>query len=315
MLGIPSQKGWATVAAMLAIGGCDLANVEVDVPVGDQVVVEASVVLTVDPTDASRSTAHLLAVTTRYPDGGRAHGVHGASVRVTGESGRSVQLSEAADPVANCVTQEFFFGSCYRATAPSGIFAPGERLSLEVVLPDGGVVTGVSRIPGTFSAMGLSLKDGRCRLTPDTNYRFNWTPVVGAAAYIGEIGIGGVGDLDVHDRVSWVGTFVGGDMAELLFPRGLIAGLNDVELARVLHTGLPPGAVADFALGAIDLNWTNWIREGRINVNGEVRVPSVFGDGTGWFGTAMRWRMSVESRLSTGDADLPLCGPAVVDAS
>ena len=307
----PSQKGWATVAAMLAIGGCDLANVEVVVPVGDQVVVEASAVLTVDPTDASRSTTHLLAILTRYPDGERAHGVHGASVRITGESGGSVQLSEEADPVDNCVTQDFFISSCYQATAPSGVFAPGERLSLEVVLPDGGVVRGVSRMPGTFSATGLSLEDGRCRLTPDTNYRFNWAPVAGAAAYIGETGIGGVGDLEVEDRAYWVMTFVGGDMTELVFPRGLVAGLADVDLARVLNTGLPQGGVADFALGAIDLNWTNWIREGRINVNGEVRVPSVFGDGTGWFGTAMRWRVSMESRLPTGDGDLPLCGPPV----
>ena len=311
MPGSQSQKGWATLAAMLAIGGCDLASVEVVVSVGDQVVVEASAVLTVDPTDASRSTAHLLAIATRYPDGGHPHGVRGASVRVTGESGRSVQLSEAADPVTDCVKEEFFVGSCYRATAPSGMFAPGERLSLEVVLPDGGVARGVSRMPGIFSAMGLSLEDGRCRLTPDTNYRFSWTPVAGAAAYIGEIGIGGVGDLDVDDRTYWTLTFVGGDMTELLFPRGFLSGAADVELARVLHTGLPTGAVADIALGAIDLNWTNWIREGRINLNGEVRVPSVFGDGTGWFGTAMRWSVFVESRLSTGDGDLPLCGPPV----
>ena len=296
---------------MLAIGGCDLATLEVAVPVGDQVVVEASAVLTVDPTDASRSTTHLLAIMTRYPDGEPAHAVHGASVRVTGESSRSVQLSEEPDPAADCVTREFFRGSCYRSTAPTSIFAPGERLFLEVVLPDGGVVRGVSRMPGTFSAVGLSLEDGRCRLTPDTNYRFNWAPVAGAAAYIAEIGVGGVGGLDVDDRTSWVVPFVGGNMTELVFPRALNTWLLDVELARILHTGLPQGAVADFALGAVDLNWTNWIREGRINLNGEVRVPSVFGDGTGWFGTAMRWRVHVESRPSSGDGDLPLCGPPV----
>ena len=311
MPGSPSPKVWASVAAMLAIGGCDLANVEVVVPVGDQVVVEAAAVLTVDPTDASRSNVHLMAIATRYPDGGHPHPLRGALVRVTGESGRSVLLSEEADPVTDCVQREFF-GSCYKATASAGVFAPGERLSLEVVLPDGGVVRGASRIPGTFSAMGLALDGGRCRLTPDTNYRFNWTPVAGAAAYVGEIGIGGVGDLDVDDRTYWTVTFVGGDMTEVVFPRGLIAGLLDVELARVLYTGLPQGAVADFALGAIDLNWTNWIREGRINVSGQVRVPSVFGDGTGWFGTAVRWRLSVESRGANGDQDLPLCGTAVV---
>ena len=66
-------------------------------------------------------------------------------------------------------------------------------------------------------------------------------------------------------------------------------------------------------MGAVDLNWTNWIRQGRINLNGDVRVPSVFGNGTGWFGTAVRWRLSVESRHPNGDDDLPLCGPVLND--
>ncbi|MDE2783504.1 MAG: hypothetical protein OXK77_11150 [Gemmatimonadota bacterium] len=182
-------------------------------------------------------------------------------------------------------------------------------------MPDGGVLHGASRMPGTFSASDLALKDGRCRLAPDTNYRFRWAPVDGAAAYVAELGVGGVGEFEVDDRVSWTTVLIGNDLSEVAFPRGLLAVLEvtDPDLAGELRTGLPEGTVADIALGAVDLNWTNWIREGRINLSGDVRVPSVFGDGTGWFGTAVRWRLSVESREANGDNDLPLCGPPLAD--
>ena len=302
------------VAVLLASGGCELANLEVVVPVSDLVVVEATVVLTVDPTHPAPGDAHILAIATRYPDGGHPHPVRGASIRVVDESRRSMQLSEETDPVPNCVNRDFF-GACYRGRSPSSSFAPGEMLSLEVVLPDGGVLRGASRLPGAFSAVDLALEDGRCRLAPDTNYRFKWNPVDGVAAYLGELGVGGVGEFEVDDRAFWETVFVGDDMSEVAFPRGFLAALEptDPDLARELRTGLPEGAVADIALGALDLNWTNWIREGRINLSGDVRVPSVFGDGTGWFGTAVRWRLSVESREANGDGDLPLCGPPLDD--
>ena len=302
------------LAASLACAGCELASLEVVVPVPDLVVVEATVVLTVDPNHPAPRDAHIMAIATRYPDGGHPHPVHGASIRVVGESGESTQLSEEVDPVPDCVARDFF-GSCYRASSPSSSFAPGEMLSLEVVLPDGGELRGASRMPGVFSAMDLALKDGRCRLTPDTNHLFKWAPVEGVAAYLVESGVGGVGELEVDDRVSWTTVFVGNKKTEVVFPRGLLATLEvtDPDMARDLRTGLPEGAVADIAMGALDLNWTNWIREGRINLSGDVRVPSVFGDGTGWFGTAVRWRVGVESREAEGDDDLPLCGPALGD--
>ncbi|MDE2754343.1 MAG: hypothetical protein OXI83_17360 [Gemmatimonadota bacterium] len=302
------------LAALLACVGCDLANVEVVVPVPDVMVVEATAVLTVDPTHPAPGHAHILAIATRYPDRGHPHPVHGASIRVTGESGQSMQLSEEMDPVPNCVDRDFF-GACYRGSSPLSPFDPGEMLSLEVVLPDGGVLYGTSRMPGTFSASDLALEDGRCRLSPDTNYRFKWAPVEGAAAYLAELGVGGVGEMEVDDRVSWTTVLIGNDLSEVAFPRGLLAVLEvtDPDLAGELRTGLPEGAVADIALGAVDLNWTNWIREGRINLSGDVRVPSVFGDGTGWFGTAVRWRLSVESREANGDNGPPLCGPPLAD--
>ena len=75
--------------------------------------------------------------------------------------------------------------------------------------------------------------------------------------------------------------------------------------------GLPGGAHAEVTIAALDRNWANWIREGRLNINGETVIPSVFGDGTGMFGTAVRWKVEVESRAAEGAGDVPLCGPGV----
>ena len=308
------QRRLAPLAALLLLGNCELATVELVLPLPDMVVAEVTVVLTVDAADPSRRTTDIRAITTRFPKGGHPTGVHGATVRVIGESGRSILLSEEPDPETDCMNRGFF-GSCYTATAPSAIFAPGERLSLEVTGPNVGVLTGVSRMPGLFSPTGLSLVDGRCRLTPATNHRFTWPPVQGAAGYLAEARIEGelTGDSDGNVHISV--TLIGSDVAEIAFPREFLRDLygNDWELARVLRTGLPDGTTADIAVGAIDRNWINWIREGRINLNGEVRTPSVFGDGSGMFGTAVRWKVSVESRRenSEGAGDpLPLCGPA-----
>ena len=306
------NRSRAILAAPFLFAACDLAKIEVVVPVPYQVVAEVTAVVTVEPTDPSRSTTHVTAIMTRYPDGGHPHGVRGASVVVSGESGQSVQLLEEADPVERCVNRDFF-GSCYMAVATPGIFGPGERLSLTATLADGSQLTGSSRIPGTFLATDLALEDGQCRLAPGTNHRFAWNPVDEAVAYVAESDVHGLGQLGLEDGTLHLETtFIEGDRTEITFPREFLYEL-DLEAARVLRVGLPDGASADIALGAVDLNWTNWIREGRINLSGDVRVPSVFGDGTGWFGTAVRWRLSVESREANGDDDLPLCGPALDD--
>ena len=161
-------------------------------------------------------------------------------------------------------------------------------------------MSGVSRMPGMFSPTGLSLKDGRCRLTPNTTQRITWPRVEGAVAFVAEAIIDGLGELKADDDPLYLTvTLVGGDLTEFALPQGFLYELNqgqsDLALVRALHTGLPAGASADIALGAVDRNWTNWVREGRIHVNGEVRIPSVFGDGT------VRWKIGVESRDAVGE--------------
>ena len=320
---------WTLLAmTTAAVAGCDLAVVET-LPSSDLVTAGVTVVVNVDPADPSRMGTRMLARLTRNRDVFD-NEVPGASVWITGESGRSVQLVEEADPRDACraawpeeiASRDEFdsrlpIGSCYTATRFSAYFAPGEELSLIITMADGAILQGVARIPGKFAPSGLSLNDGRCRMEPDTNYRFGWPPAEGAWAYIGEAGITGLGDeLWPYTEVLYVPVISIGDHTGMTFPRDFLFDViyeREGELYRTLHRGLPAGTSADIAIGAVDRNWANWERPGRPLPQGEIRIPSVFGDGTGMFGAAVRWKVSVESRRAEGNGDLPLCGPHVVD--
>ena len=312
---------WQAPGVLILLGGCELAEVQTE-PIPDLILAGVTVVLTVDPLDPSRVDTRASALITRFHREWE-HEEPGASVRIAGESGRVLQLAEVPDPLATCVTQLLggftrpTAGSCHLAVAPAVHFAPGERLTLTVTLPDGGVLTGESRMPGLFAPSQMSLEDGRCRLDPDTGYRFDWTRSAGSSGYIAEARFAGLGDLwDSEYPLHLEVTLRGADQTQIAFPRGFLFDQLDLEptdLYRTLREGLPEGSSAEVAIGAIDRNWANWVRLGRIDFSGEVPVPSVFGDGTGWFGTGVRWKVSVESRAAGDEGvagELPSCGPA-----
>ncbi len=322
-------RGVALFAAMSWwLAGCDLT----DVPAGsggNVFVTVATVVLTVDPAEPSRISTRAMALVSRSHQQVLSE-VPGASVRITGASGRSMSLVEEADPLGACtvLSKELYevdgrlepIGSCHTASTASALFAPGEVLTLTVTTPDGSVLEGTSRMPDAFVPQGLSVEDGRCRVEPDTGYRFAWPAVDGAWAHVGEAEITGLSpelwssDDPLYLPVTVLGR--GREVTEMVFPGDfLLQLLSDVrhfELHRTLRAGLPGGSSADVVIAALDRNWANWIREGRANINGVVVIPSVFGDGTGMFGTAVRWKVSVESRETDGAGDVPLCGPEVV---
>ena len=316
-----SRAVWPTLSALLLAGGCELAEVEIE-RAPDLVVAGVTIVLTVDPLNPSQAQMSALALVTRNRRE-NSYEEPGATVRIVGESGRSLTLREAPDPLSTCVTRLSDgnrppAGSCYVASAPATFFLPGEQLTLLVRLADGSLLRGDSRIPGVFTPSGLSLKDGRCRLNPDTSYRFEWARAAGSWAYVAESKLAGLGELWPNDEPLYLPVTVPStDATELVFPRDFLFELVDLqrwELHRVLRVGLPEGATAEVAVGAVDRNWATWIRNGRIDLTGEARIPSVFGDGTGWFGTAVRWKVSMESRaehVAGAGNDLPLCGPPV----
>ena len=312
---------------MVGAAGCDLTDVRTGS--GQKLfVASATVVLTIDPAEPSRiSTRAVVLVSEAYRQ--VLSEAPGASVRITGASGRSMSLEEEEDPMGACTVlrEELHLvdgrvrpiGSCHTATAASAVFAPGEVLTLAVTTRDGGVLEGTSRMPDAFVPRGLSVEGGRCRVEPDTGYRFSWTPVDGAWAHVGEAEITGLSPNlwsssdPLYLPVTVLGR--GREVTEMVFPRDflleLLSDVDNLNLHRTLDAGLPEGARAEVTIAALDRNWANWTREGRLNINGVTVIPSVFGDGTGMFGTAVRWKVSVESRAADEAGVLPLCGPGV----
>ena len=322
---LPRQVGRtiAIIAVPLLAAGCELTEVQVELP-EDVIVAETQVVLTLDHDDEEASlTAWALLHRTYQPEG--APSLSGAVITVSGEGRNTVRLVEQ-DSVELCLLPDSVedFSSpgaaCYRAEATPAPFAPGEVLSLHIRAADGRVLTGTSLVPGAFSMTGLTQEDGRCRLQPDTNYRFQWTPSDDSWAYVADARLEGLTaalaprGINSPDTLYLVGVSIGREDTDIIFPRNL--GVFDFfdsdederEVIRALKQGLPEGSRAAVAITAVDRNWVNWARGGNFNPSGQVRIPSVFGEGTGMFGTAIQRRVWITSSVA-GDGEPPLCGP------
>ena len=309
------------------LGGCALTEVTVTES-EDVVIAEAQATINLD-NDGGTSLS-VYAYLHRTLSGERADEVEGAIVRVSGASNAVVHL-EAADSGSVCLAPlreeddeedddfELDVGSCYRASVSPSPFSPGETLELEIVVPDGRTLTGVSQVPDAFDFIGLAHEDGHCRIEPDTNYRFNWTEAAGTWSYLSDTWIEGLPealagqDVEVPDSLYLTGFAIGEKDTDILFPGeyGLfdLGEQADADLLRILDDGLPGGATAEVAFAATDRNWVNWARGGNFNPSGLIRIPSVFGDGTGFFGTATQRTLNVSAEPG-GERKPPLCGPA-----
>lgn len=318
-----ARRAIAILAAPLLVAGCELTEVTVELP-EDVIVAEAQLVLALDLDDDEVSLdAWTLLHRTYQPE--RAPSLSGAVITVSGERRNTVHLLEQ-DSVELCIlpdTAEDFSAegaACYRAEATPAPFAPGEMLSLQVRAADGRVLTANSRVPGAFWMTGLTHRDGHCRLAPDTNYRMRWTPSDDSWAYLIDARLENLTaafaprGINAPDTLHLAGASIGREDTDMVFPRNL--GLFDFfdssederDVIRALEDGLPEGSRAEVAVTAIDRNWVNWVRGGNFNPSGQVRIPSVFGEGTGFFGTAIQRRMWIRSS-EAGPGEPPLCGP------
>jgi len=302
---------WAIPALLPLLGACFLDWTEVREPA--LVIANATVVLTVDRMDSTVRSTDVLALLVRDSVDDR---VTGASVRIVDQSsGRSLRLEELPDTRDGCRQEgAAVVGTCYAASVPSGYFAPLAELSLQVALPDGRQLFGTSTIPGPFMPSRPSLQGGRCRADPETNYTIRWGPIRNAWAYIAEAEFKGLRQnlWESQDPLYLTAAWMAAPSyrAQMGFPRKLIEGdvpFNARKAARRLESGLPWGVTVDLAVAAIDRNWANWIRPGQVHVAGVVPVPSVFGDGTGMFGTAVRWTATIESRDAEDETGLVDC--------
>jgi len=327
--------GWIpALLAAASVLGCELTEVVI-AAAEDVIVAETFVVLDLQE-DGESATLDAYAYLHRTLDYSRDPRVGGASVRVTGASGAEVLLAEQ-DSAAKCVdwgnlvdvtaegdtvaVEPIHAGTCYRAQVSPSPFAPGELLELEVVAAGGRVLTSSSRVPGAFAFEGVTREDGVCRLQPDTNLSLRWTPVADAWAYVANARIDGLADalnardIESPDSLDLLGLAIGREDTEIVFPRqfalfSIFTEDDAADAIRELQEGMPEGTRASVSIVATDRNWTNWVRGGNFNPSGEIRIPSVFGDGTGAFATATQRRLAVVAEAAA-DGRPPLCGSAV----
>jgi hypothetical protein len=295
-------------AGVLLLTACTLGEITVAMP---EDVIVAEVVLR---EGARLQTAYLHRTVSEQ---GNAR-VFDATIVVTdGENGRTLEYAAVSDTIClGDVTDRILSnrGTCYAVMGPADQVRAGVRYTLRIDTRDGRRMEGSTIVPGAFELLqpaGAVNPATGCRLLPSTTLELVWTRSDGAWAYLGEATLLGLvaalraagTDVPVpeRDQVRLLGVGVGAADTTMLFPRvfGLFDRFDD-ELHPILlaiRDGLPPGVRAQIAMVAADRNYVNWIRGGNFNPSGQVRLPSVTGDGTGVFGGLVVRRALMDTGL------------------
>ena len=291
----------SATAPALALAGCELAEVVIAEP-EDVVVAEVLVQVRPDDFDGGPLVFALL-----HGTGDRGSGVPGARIVIHHED-HAVTLHESAN-LTDCLwsAPPGYASNCYRASfADERSFRPGDALRVDIDLPGGGRLEGVTRVPGDFRFTQFPAGQGGsklCGLQPDTTLELRWTSSQGAWAYVGEAGINGLrapmaarGIELSEDYHYLLGLAVSARDTTIVFPTefGLLDRFGpDSELLVALQGGLPSNVRARVGVTAVDRNYVNWARGGNFNPSGLVRVPSLRGEGTGFFGAAVLRELTV----------------------
>ncbi len=312
------------MATFIVLGGCELTET-LAVDETEVILVTSYVVVTQpngDGEDASMVASASLSrsnVTPIWgPDAPDDPVVRNAQVAIVAADGREVRLWETDH--FRCQADTVGGSACYVAPADVEPFAPGEQIALQVTLADGTSLYGDSRIPGAFAFLDAGTNQGRCRVEPMSNHRLSWTPSEDSWAYLSETNIRDLDqaladrDFEVPDSVYLFGLSIGEEDTDIVYPRDL-AGFSTFDdeteypfdLLLTLQEGLPDGIEAAMSVAAVDRNWVNWVRGGNFTTSGEYKIPSVFGDGTGLFGTATNRVVGVSATADVAEA--PPCGP------
>jgi hypothetical protein len=283
------------LAAALGSGGCQLDEVSVALP--KDVLVAEAFVLVGDGEDQATAFLHWTLGTRPARDLVRA-----SVVLLVNDT---LEVSLEPDGEAECLmpgSADRVEGACFTASPGSEeAFAPGSRLELEVRLGDELELKGGSVIP-----QGMSVTRPRlpaCALPPGRNLEITWTRSPGAWAYYAETTIWNLrralepmGIQAEADSIALVGLAISESDTTIAFPRefGIFnRGVLQQEVALALQQGLPPGAVAEVTVAALDRNWVNWVRGGSFNPSGTVRIPSLRGDGFGVLASAVRRNVAI----------------------
>jgi hypothetical protein len=228
-------------------------------------------------------------------------------------SGTEIELAPAEEElcVDGALLPPDWFGDCYVAD-PMGLGAlrPGDRLELTIERATGALVRGVSEVPDDFGLTRPVAGRGRCVVPGSSLVDIVWTSSPGARAYVSETKI--VGLLDAlpasdADTLELLGLSISATDTSIVFPAefGVFDRFDlEREIALALQEGLPDGTRAEVFISAADQNYVNWARGGNFNPSGQVRIPSLQGDGFGVFGSIVRRSLSI----STLSGDGPPCG-------
>jgi hypothetical protein len=300
-----------------ALSGCVIQEVIVAEP--EEVLVAEAMIQLRDDGTASRPRVFALLHHTLGLDTSSV-GVPGAKVTITRPDGLVVTLTERTRFTDCAVDAPEVYGvTCYRAVnADENRFQPGESLTLQIETADGKRLEGVTKVPSAFT-----LKNQPplrfCVLSIDSALELVWTPSEGAWGYVAETlienfraGLAEKGIEVEQNRIHLVGLSISKTDTTIVFPTefGLIERFTeDVPLLVSIQKGLPKGTNAQISISAVERNYTNWNRGGTFNPSGQVRVPSLRGDGTGVFGAAIVRTLNVWTppRPDRQNANDPSC--------
>lgn len=294
----------------------------------DRVVVEALIEIDTPepvPDPGSRTGVSVFLHRTLEGPDGASQPVDGARVELVLPGGARLGLEQVA--IDGCVTElpAAGTGSCYVAWRPDappavwGALAPGARVELDIETQRGERLTSVTRIPQSFELRSV-LAGGRCAHPADVPLPLEWGAAEGAWGYLAEAAIAGLPEalapegIEVDDDpLVLTGVAVSSADTTIVFPSEFgVFDRFDLErdLAVRLQVGVPVGIESRVSIAAVDRNYVNWVRGGNFNPSGQVRVPSVQGDGTGFFGsTVVRWfdLQAIELEAGTPPPDGPIC--------
>lgn len=200
--------------------------------------------------------------------------------------------------------------ACYVSDPAARPFVrASERYELRIELPDGRVLTGATTVPDAFTITRPTLRS--CTYPADSTLTITWTRSPAAWVYVAETELHGIQDaladrgVDLEqDPLRLFGLSISNSDTSIVFPAefGVFDRFdpNLTEALAAIQGGLPPFVLADISIGAADRNYVNWERGGIFNPSGFVRVPSVFGDGTGVFGSVVERAFHLATPVQAG---------------
>lgn len=311
----PSARALLAAALLVASMGCELEEVSV-VQVEDVVVAEVFVNVAENPEDNE-----ILAFLHKTVGSGDVDDVDAAEAelvasRITVRRGAGPVVSLRSAGATRCIEEEppGLPVACFTADSVDAVqVGPGDLLELEIELFDGSLLEGAARVPGDFELLDLP---SPCSLPPDERLSLEWTRSDGAWAYVNETAISGLpealepeGIVVEDDPLYLLGVSISDADTTIVFPSefGVFNRFElDQDLAVRLQKGLPAGTLAEVTVTAVDRNYVNWSRGGNFNPSGQVRVPSLRGEGTGVFSATVNRRI-VMSVSAEPLESVPLC--------